>query len=163
MKLYELADGYRQVQELYEEAQTEEDLQCLVDTLDAIQDSLEVKVENIASLMKNLEAEATMFKQEEERLAKARKSRLATVERLKNYLDTQLTFAGIKELKAGIFTCKYRKSESVEVSDLDKLPLEYVKVEYKPNKTEIKKAIKANQEVPGAALVENMNFTVGVK
>ena len=42
MKLYELADGYRQVQELYEEAQTEEDLQCLVDTLDAIQDSLEV-------------------------------------------------------------------------------------------------------------------------
>ena len=64
MKLYELAQNYAQLLEMAEEMESD----ALVDTLEALQGEIEEKAENIAKLVKNLEADAKIIKEEEQRL-----------------------------------------------------------------------------------------------
>ena len=54
------------------------------------------------------------------------------------------------------------KSDSVEVSDLKLLPAEWLRVKttYEADKTAIKAAIKAGQEVEGCKLVEKLNAQI---
>ena len=56
----------------------------------------------------------------------------------------------------------YRKSDSVEVSDINLLPKEYVKekVELSADKTALKKDIKSGKEINGAKIVTNLNMQV---
>ena len=48
-KLYELTQSYKQIQEMAEEL----DHDVLIDTLNSIEDSIEVKIENIAKMVKH--------------------------------------------------------------------------------------------------------------
>ena len=56
----------------------------------------------------------------------------------------------------------YRKSDSVEVSDMNSLPKEYVKekVELSAEKTALKKALKDGKEIKGAEIVTKLNMQV---
>ncbi len=93
MKLYDLAQNYAQLLEMAEEM----DSDAIVDTLSALQDAIEDKAENIAKLVKNLEADAKIIKEEEQRLAERRRAIEAKIERLKSYLQEQLETAGIEK------------------------------------------------------------------
>jgi hypothetical protein len=66
----------------------------------------------------------------------------------------------ILEVKAPTFKMNFRKSESVEVSDL--LDQNYIveKVSYQPDKIAIKNAIKEGKTVNGAALIINYNLQI---
>lgn len=67
---------------------------------------------------------------------------------------------GIEKLEVGTFKAGYRKSESVEIINLDVIPADFTKVEIKADKTAIKKAIKAGEVVEGAEVRTNMNFYI---
>lgn len=67
---------------------------------------------------------------------------------------------GIEKLEVGTFKAGYRKSESVEIINLDVIPADFIKVEIKADKTAIKKAIKAGEVVEGAEVRTNMNFYI---
>ena len=56
----------------------------------------------------------------------------------------------------------YRKSDSVEVSDINLLPKEYVKekVELSADKTALKKALKDGKEIKGVEIVTKLNMQV---
>ena len=56
----------------------------------------------------------------------------------------------------------YRKSDSVDVYDIDSLPKEYIKekVEVSADKTALKKDIKSGKEINGAKIVTNLNMQV---
>ena len=56
----------------------------------------------------------------------------------------------------------YRKSDSVDVYDIDSLPKEYIKekVEVSADKTALKKDIKNGKEINGAKIVTNLNMQV---
>ena len=56
----------------------------------------------------------------------------------------------------------YRKSESVNITDIDSVPKEYIKIktEVSADKTNIKKAIKTGQYIDGAELVTNINMQI---
>ena len=54
----------------------------------------------------------------------------------------------------------YRKSEAIEVLDIDKISPEYIKTTISADKTAIKKAIKAGEVVDGAQLIERMNMQI---
>ncbi len=56
-----------------------------------------------------------------------------------------------------------RRSEVVEVDDVDVLAGGYVRLTKAANKAAIKAAIKAGQTVPGARLVESVSRSVGVR
>lgn len=117
------------------------------------------KIENIALWYKNLLAEAEAYKSEKNLFAEREKRALSKADGLKKYLHLSLRGAKFKTVKAEI---SYRKSTSVEIEDIDKLPEDYKKTveSVAADKNGIAKALKEGIEVSGAKLVENNNIQI---
>lgn len=158
MKLYELAENYNELLALLdnEEATAEE----LADTLDGINDAIEVKVDNICRVRKYLKGKVEVYKAEAKRLTALAKQAENNADSMKNYLDEQLKRMNIKKMDTELFKLSYRKSDSVNVIDLDAVPDKYKKITIEADKTAIKKAIKEGAEVAGAELVANQNLQI---
>lgn len=119
------------------------------DYLDKLEMDRHVKIENIALFIKSLKAESEMIKAEAKRLEERAKSKINKAAYLEQYLLNNLQGEKFESPRCKI---SYRKSESVEfldenvflkwASDRELNSLLNVKTEIKPNKTEIKKAIK---------------------
>lgn len=157
MKLYEIADSFRIIQELLDNESDESKVELLKDTLDAIEGDLEVKVENIVKYMKNLEAEAKAYKEEADRLSAKKKSVENKIEGLKNYLSTTLTSLNIKQVNAGIFKVKFQKSPaSANIIDETKVPKKYkIKQPDKIDKKAILDDLKNGVKVKGCELIND--------
>ena len=54
----------------------------------------------------------------------------------------------------------FRKSESVEIDNVEELEDRFKRVKVEADKTAIKQAIKSGKEVKGARLVENNNLQI---
>lgn len=158
--IYELNKNYQEVSALLETAETEEELQAINDTLEMLDCSIEEKVENTAKYIKNVESDIEGIKAEINRLTALKKQKERNTEWLKSNIEYALKTKGIEKLEVGTFKCGYRKSESVKVEDLNALPMDYIKTKMEPDKTAIKKALKAGEELIGVRLKTNMNFYI---
>lgn len=158
--IYELNKNYQEVAALLETAETDEELQAINDTLEMIDVSIEEKVENTAKYIKNVESDIEGIKAEINRLTALKKQKERNTEWLKTNIEYALKAKGIDKLEVGTFKCGYRKSESVEVDDLTAIPSDYTKTEVKADKTAIKKALKAGEEINGVHIQTNMNFYI---
>lgn len=158
--IYELSEDFKAVSELADTAETEEELQAINDTLDAIAGELDVKLENSAKFIKNLDADIDGLDKEIKRLTLIKKRKAALIERLKLNCDNAMKLNNETTKKAGTFTFSYRKSEKTIVDDVNKLPLELRKIEYKPMTAEIKKYIKKHGSVDGARIETCMNLQI---
>lgn len=121
------------------------------------------KIENIALYIKNLEAQATSIKNEENALAERRKAKERRIEHLKSYLTSSMVAAGEDGIETSKVCISFRKSEPVIVDEekLDKAFIkETVKVERKPDKVAIKKAIKSGVAVEGAYIEVKQNIQI---
>ena len=117
------------------------------------------KIEGWGLWIKNKCAEATAIKVEEMNLKERRQKLEALIENsTKRY---QQYLAGEK-VSTPRLTVNYRKTQSVEVTDLNIIPADYkrVKLLTEPDKVAIKDAIKNGMEIPGAALVERQSMTI---
>ena len=119
------------------------------------------KIENVALWVKNLESDAAAYDAEKAVFeARAEKAR-AKAEKLRAWLaqacDGQKFATGKCEIS-------FRKSESLEVSDISKIPAEYIRTKTttttSADKNAIKKAIKSGQEIGGCKLVEKLNAKI---
>lgn len=129
-----------------------------VERLGQLQLAREDKVEGIALWIKNLLSDADAIKSEEEKLAQRRKVNENKAKNLKEYLSKFLSGQKFKTPKVSI---SYRKSESVEVTDISKLDDDYLKfAEPTVDKTKVKKALKAGTTLQGVVLVENQNIQI---
>lgn len=165
MKLYELTNDYLALLEAIDNDEIPEE--AIADTLEAITACIEDKADNIACLLKNLDAECKAIKAEEERLAERRKAKEKSHERIKQYLSETLQRAGLDKVETARNRITFRKSETVEVDEdafitwaqthRDDL-LTYSAP--KANKTEIKKALKGGAEIIGAELRINQNIQI---
>ena len=140
----------------------------LANKIDEVQLDLETKIENIGCFIKNLEAENEALKNEEQNLKKRRTTNENKIEGLKRYLDGYLTATIADDNERAKWRFKtakvilgYRRSNTVEVPDIDKLDKEYLKVktDVSADKIAIKEAIKSGKEVKGAFIKENINLT----
>lgn len=132
----------------------------IIDTerLEQLQLAFDNKVEGIALWIKNLLAEAKMIKEEKDSLANRQKVCENKAESLKEYLSGFLAGEKFKTSKVSI---SYRKSERVDVLDMDKLDDDYLKFkEPEPDKTKIKKALKDGVQLQGVQLVESQNIQI---
>ena len=142
---------------------------------DEIQMALSEKIENSMCFYKNLQADIEAFKAEEKKLAQRRKVKENLAERIKNRIDNYIRMKytnedgvvdtdGLNKFKMETPRMKlsYRKSDSVEVSDINLLPKEYVKekVELSADKTALKKALKDGKEIKGVEIVTKLNMQV---
>lgn len=142
-----------------------EDMQAsdvIADTLEALDEALEGKVESVLHFRQHLLNEAATLKAEEQRLAERRKLREAKAKRLTEYVDECLSIADVKKLETALFTVSYRKSTSVEITNADALPVGLLRTKtvQEPDKTAISKALKAGEAIDGARLVDKMNLQI---
>ena len=152
--------------------ETEEEFDALYDS---IQLDLHTKLDNTNCLQKMIDGEISVIDKEIKRLQAEKKAREAKREWLKNRVDYffvrqfidengNIDFEGIHKYKLVLPHSKisYRKSDSVEVTDIDKLPEEYIKtkIEKNPDKVAIKNAIKSGEEINGAKIVTNYNIQI---
>lgn len=158
--IYELSEDFKAVSALVDTAETEEELQAINDTLDAISAELDVKLENSAKFIKNLDSDVCGLDKEIKRLTQIKKRKTSLIERLKVNCDNAMKLNNETTKKVGTFTFSYRKSEKTIVDDVNKLPDELKKIEYKPMATEIKKYIKEHGSVDGARIEVCMNLQI---
>lgn len=158
--IYELNKNYQEVAALLETAETEEELQAINDTLEMLDVSIEEKVENTAKYIKNVESDIEGIKAEINRLAALKKQKERNTEWLKTNIEYALKTKGIDKLEVGTFKCGYRKSESVEIDDLNAIPKKYTKNEIKADKAALKKVLKDGKKINGVHIQTNMNFYI---
>lgn len=124
------------------------------------QAELSQKATNYGLVILNNEADITAIETEIKRL-QALKTPLETAnKKLKEAISNAMTTYGIEKVESATLKLSFRKSESVEVYDEALLGQKFFS--YKPtiDKTEIKKAIKDGEEVPGARIVTNQNLQI---
>lgn len=177
MTLYEIDEKLRVLEEYGVDEETGEllDEDQFNAKFDEIQMALNDKIESSICFVKNLNTEVEAFKAEEKNLAQRRKIKENLAERIKNRIDTyikaqytdeegNIDIVGLNKYKMETPKMKlsYRKSESVNITDIDSIPKKYIKTktEISADKTNIKKAIKAGQDINGAELVTNINMQV---
>lgn len=129
-----------------------------IEKLEQLQMDKDKKIENTALYVKNLTSDAEQIREEEKKLADRRRVCENKVKSLKEYLYGYLAGEKFKTPRVAI---SYRKSETVNVSDMEKIPEEYLKYkEPEPDKTAIKAALKSGKEIPGAEIVVNQNIQI---
>jgi predicted nuclease with TOPRIM domain len=157
MKLYELTTNYLSVMDMAEEMDTD----TLKDTLESIEEEIHDKAENIAKLVKNLNADVDALKTEEKRLADRRKSLENKVIHLKEYLQNQLEVAGLDKVKRPTLTVSIQNNPpSVKVIDEKLLSDFMIPQDPKLDKKAILTALKEGQEVNGAELFQSRGVRI---
>ena len=140
---------------------TAEDLQII----EQLNEERNTKLENIALYCKNLDSEAQAIKAEEESLKKRRERIERKSEGLKNMMIYSLMANGDDKFESSKCCAKIRESKATDIINKDLIPEKFIKVktfepEYNPDKTAIKKAILAGEEVPGAAIKINRKLNI---
>lgn len=128
-----------------------------LDKMNALQMERGEKIENVALWVKELDAEAKAIREEEKRLAERRKVNENKIASLKGYLSMALSGQKFSTPRVKI---SWRKSESVDIPDPEKIPASWYRAKYEIAKDDIKAALKAGETVPGATLVENTNIQI---
>lgn len=130
-----------------------------IEALDALVMDRNKKIEGIALHIKNLTADAEAYKAEKEVFAERETQAKNKAERLKKYLIRALNCQKFNTPRCVV---SFRKSEKIEIDEQSSIPKEYLTktVSFAPNKTAIKAAIKAGQEVAGCRLVERQNISI---
>lgn len=157
-KLYELADKYKELSE-----REDLDPEVLHDTLDAINDAIEDKADNIAAWIDDLTSAAKRKKAKAKEWNDSAKADLNKADSLKHYLIQELTYAGKKKMETDRFLLSTRNNDPSTIIDDETLipdTFKNTKVTESVDKTAIKEAIKLGKDVPDAHLQASKSITI---
>lgn len=158
MKLYEITSEYQRF--LFEVEQGNVPDEAIADTLESIEGELTAKVDNIACLIKNTNAEIKALADEERALRERRQTKVNMVDRLKKYLVDALADADIKKVEGTRAVVSLRNGKSVEVDEGAELADKYLRIKTEPNKTAIKEALQSGIKIKGAKLVTKVGAVI---
>ena len=128
------------------------------DKIESLQMERSQKIRNIALWIKDLKAEAEALKVEKDNFAQRQRTAENKIDSLKKYLAFALNGEKVKETE---YTISYRKSQAVEITDIDALPKGYMVIqEPVANKQMISENLKKGTVVPGAQLVEHESIII---
>lgn len=121
MTLYELTEEFRQLLEMAEEGELDE--QAIRDTLEAVGAEIEDKADGYARVIKQLEAEAAGLKTEIDRLTSRKRTAEENASRLKKTLEAAMMATGKTKFKTKFFSFGIQKNRpSVVVVDEQSVP-----------------------------------------
>ena len=156
MKLYEISNAMQKVSSLIEDEKE------LTAYLDGLKMQVKEKAENIFYFMANKKANVEAIDNEIKRLQELKKKYTNTTKSLENYLSYNLQKNNIEKLETNVAVFSFRKSESVEIKNLDEIPAGYKKekISISADKIAIKKAIKSGEEIKGVEILEHKNLQI---
>lgn len=163
ISLYQIAAEHRQMVERLMDCQ--DDAQAVADTISAESYPLEIKAQNVAYAIRNLEATAQAIKDAEKQMADRRRAMENRAQHIRDYLQTCLEIAGVQKVECPHFALSIKNNPpSVDVFEPKLIPAEYMKTPEPPppvvDKAAIKEAIKSGKEVPGATLVQGKRLDI---
>lgn len=133
--------------------------QIIADTMEGM--DAEEKLESYCKIIRQLEYEEKNAAEEKKRIESVQKHYKAEIDRMKkNVADYYDATGATKAIAAGTFKVSKRRSETTEITDESLIPNEFWRIKREAMKADIKAAIKAGREVPGAALVENYSIQI---
>ncbi len=160
MNLYEITWEVLEILHLQDE-----DWNLLPEHLERLEElkiSYTDKFSNIGKYIRNLEADFNAYKQAEVEFKEKKKSVEKKILSLKTYAKNSMLATNRPEVKTEYFTFNFRKSESVEIINEDKITNNFYDIieTKKIDKTAIKKAIKEWAVVEWAELNLNQNLQI---
>lgn len=160
MKLYEIPKAIEQATNMIDEdgVITEEWLALL----DNAENTLTEKADNIWIILQEKDNKIDAIKKEIERLNNRKKKEEKQKEQLKDYLSKNIFDLSPDWIQWERFKFSFRKSESVEIEDMENIPKSFidVKVTEVVNKKSIKEAIKEWIKVKGTKIETKYNLQI---
>lgn len=163
MKLYEIKNGMIDTLDIFLEGeQTEVDRENYNYIMDYLKEELKSKSSDLIKYIRNLELENTVTKLEIERLEDLKKGKEKKIKSIKSYIKGILLDLDKKKVETELGNLSLRKTTSVEITDITKIPREYlvVKEEVTPSKKLIGDSLKKNILIDGAILKEDYSVLI---
>lgn len=163
MSLYQLAQDwkalYEQIDDIPEDA--------FSDTIEAIEGEFDEKADNIACLIKSIDAEADGIKAEVESLKQRESSKRAKSSRLREYLRQQMEIIGKKKIESPRNCISLAKAPAKVIMDDNFLSWAEEQADYllkykapEPDKAAIKKALENGNQIPYAHLESGVSLRI---
>lgn len=160
--IYELTDDFLRLLEMAEDPET--DPQAFADTLEGLEYEIEVKAENYAKVIKQLDSDAAGIDAEIKRL-QAKKSAIAnSQDRMKKTLEGAMIATGKVKFKTDLFSFNIQKNPPIV--ELDEEHLELIPIEYlipqdpKPDKKRMLAELKEGKELGFARLKQTESLRI---
>ena len=130
--------------------------------LQITKDQLQDKGTNYAFVIKKLDAECDIIDAEIKRLNELKKVRQNACERLKSNISHAMQIFEVDKIESPLIKISFRKSQSVNVADVNSLPNEYktIKVTESADKVKIKQALLNGEEIEGCEIINNNNLQI---
>lgn len=146
--LYELKGEYLQLLNMLEDPEIED--QIVLDTLEGIDYELEIKAENYAKIIRELEGAVEVIKAEKKRLSDKQSKLEVNVKRLKDSLQEAMTATGKTKFKTDLFSFSIQKNGGAlpVIVDVDtaELPDELALITKKPDLKAIGEYLKTHPD-----------------
>ncbi len=163
MTLYELAEQYEEFARLA----AEEDLppEVIADTFEALDGEIEEKADNIACIIKELEAQADVIEVQENVLNARKLSKRGNAKRLKELLSSQMQRLDKKKIETDRNVISFRKSTALVIEDEEVFKAMHAdlcerEVKVKIPRKAIAELINSGAEVSGAMLETRQNISI---
>lgn len=150
MNLYELKENYLKVLDLIENGE-----EGLEDTLESINDTIELKADGYARIIRSLEANTTALKTEIDRLTDRKRSIENSIDRLKENLKQSMIATNKLKIKTDLFNitvCKNGGKQPIEFTG--EVSTEYTKTVLQVDNEAIRQALESGKQLPFAVLQE---------
>ena len=155
--LYQLTADYLNLLEMAEDPDIDE--QAFMDTLDGIEGAIEIKAENYAKIMRQLEADAAACDAESKRLKNKAKTIENNIKRMKQALQYAMVATGKTKFKTALFSFGIQKNPASVVMDetyIENIPERFlVRKDPEINRKAIRDAINAGEDLEGLAHLES--------
>ena len=131
-------------------------------TLESVQIASEEKIIATAMYIRRLDALNKATKETIQDLQERVSADSKRIEALKWLMTKAMDSLQYTEVKSPEVTLRFRKSSSVEITDSESLPKQFLRTKtvVEPDKTAIKNALKVGEKIQGAQLVESRNLQI---
>ena len=149
--LYDLRSEYTTLMAMMGDPEVDDDV--LRDTMEAVGGELEIKAENYAIILRNLDADVAAIDEEIKRLQQRKAGYKHNIDRMKAALQEAMVQTGKLKFKTTLFSFNIQKNPPGVVMDTDdwsKVPEDFLT--YKSpeiNKAALKKALQAGEDLEG--------------
>ena len=130
--------------------------------LQITREQLQDKGTNYAFVIKKLDAECDIIDAEIKRLTELKKVRQNACERLKSNISHAMQTFEVDKIESPLIKLSFRKSQSVNVADVNSLPSEYktIKVTEQADKLKIKQALLNGEVIEGCEIINSQNLQI---
>lgn len=154
ISIYQLTEEYMDVLNMLYDSEADE--QTIFDTLEGIDGEIEEKADNFAKMIKTIQADVQILKEEEDRLYARRKGLENRMKRLKDMLQANLEFIGKTKFKTVLFTFSVATNGGPQplsiTENLDEIPGKYLVPQPPKVNMDAVRALLADKEVEWAHL-----------